>query len=95
MKQNPCLHPSFSSLCRQYEGAGDDGLVGTELLLQKQEEEVLRLQANLVNRLSRANLYPTDDPLAPPRTSLLDLRDPYNSSVPFRKPKVVDLGHNN
>ncbi|XP_074546202.1 tyrosine-protein phosphatase non-receptor type 13 isoform X2 [Halichoeres trimaculatus] len=72
---------------RQYEGAADDGLVGAELLLQKQEEEVLRLQANLVNRLSRANLYPTDEPLAPPRTSLLDLRDPYNSSVPFRKPK--------
>ncbi|XP_026152952.1 tyrosine-protein phosphatase non-receptor type 13 isoform X2 [Mastacembelus armatus] len=47
---------------RQYEG-DDEGLVGAELLLQKQEEEVQRLQAHLASRLSRANLYPTDDPL--------------------------------
>ncbi|XP_070780338.1 tyrosine-protein phosphatase non-receptor type 13 isoform X2 [Enoplosus armatus] len=73
---------------RQYEGAADEGLVGAELLLQKQEEEVQRLQAHLANRLSRANLYSTDDPLAPSRTSMLDLRDPlYTSSVPLRKPK--------
>ncbi|KAM6975314.1 tyrosine-protein phosphatase non-receptor type 13 isoform 1-T1 [Tautogolabrus adspersus] len=73
---------------RQYEGAADEGLVGAELLLQKQEEEVQRLQAHLASRLSRANLYPPDDPLAPPRTSMLDLRDPlYTSSVPLRKPK--------
>ncbi|XP_040914460.1 tyrosine-protein phosphatase non-receptor type 13 isoform X3 [Toxotes jaculatrix] len=72
---------------RQYEGA-DEGLIGAELLLQKQEEEVQRLQAHLASRLSRANLYPTDDPLAPSRTSMLDLRDPlYTSSVPLRKPK--------
>ncbi|TMS08555.1 Tyrosine-protein phosphatase non-receptor type 13 [Larimichthys crocea] len=71
---------------RQYEGAADEGLVGAELLLQKQEEEVQRLQAHLANRLSRA--YPTDDPLAPSRTSMLDLRDPlYSSSVPLRKLK--------
>ncbi|XP_034565082.1 tyrosine-protein phosphatase non-receptor type 13 isoform X2 [Notolabrus celidotus] len=73
---------------RQYEVAADEGLIGAELLLQKQEEDMLRLQAHLANRLSRANLYPADDPLAPPRTSLLDLRDPiYTSSVPLRKPK--------
>ncbi|XP_040014085.1 tyrosine-protein phosphatase non-receptor type 13 isoform X3 [Xiphias gladius] len=72
---------------RQYEGT-DEGLVGAELLLQKQEEEVQRLQAHLASRLSRANLHPTDDPLAPSRTSMLDLRDPlYTSSVPLRKPK--------
>ncbi|XP_026209432.1 tyrosine-protein phosphatase non-receptor type 13 isoform X2 [Anabas testudineus] len=72
---------------RQYEGA-DEGLVGAELLLQKQEEEVHRLQAHLASRLSRANLYPTDDPLAPAHTSVIDLRDPlYTSSVPLRKPK--------
>ncbi|TKS84339.1 Tyrosine-protein phosphatase non-receptor type 13 [Collichthys lucidus] len=71
---------------RQYEGAADEGLVGAELLLQKQEEEVQRLQAHLANRLSRA--YPTDDPVAPSRTSMLDLRDPlYSSSVPLRKLK--------
>uniref|UniRef100_A0A665WU45 Protein tyrosine phosphatase non-receptor type 13 n=1 Tax=Echeneis naucrates TaxID=173247 RepID=A0A665WU45_ECHNA len=52
----------LSSPCRQYEGA-DEGLAGAELLLQKQEEEVQRLQAHLASRLSRANLYPNDDPL--------------------------------
>ncbi|XP_041815655.1 tyrosine-protein phosphatase non-receptor type 13 isoform X4 [Chelmon rostratus] len=73
---------------RQYEGASDEGLVGAELLLQKQEEEVERLQAHLASRLSRANLYPTDDPLVPSRTSMLDLRDPlYTSAAALRKPK--------
>ncbi|XP_029371223.1 tyrosine-protein phosphatase non-receptor type 13 isoform X2 [Echeneis naucrates] len=72
---------------RQYEGA-DEGLAGAELLLQKQEEEVQRLQAHLASRLSRANLYPNDDPLAPSHTSILDLQDThYNSSLPLRKPK--------
>ncbi|XP_071385495.1 tyrosine-protein phosphatase non-receptor type 13 isoform X1 [Centroberyx affinis] len=75
---------------RQYEGAADEGLAGAELLLQRQEEEVQRLQAHLANRLSRANFYPTDDPLPPSRTSMLDLRDPLNTSTlppPHRKPK--------
>lgn len=80
--------PCFVFCCRQYEG-GDEGLVGAELLLQKQEEEVQRLQAHLASRLSRTNLYSTDDPLAPSHTSMLDLRDPlYTSSVPLRKPRV-------
>uniref|UniRef100_A0A665WU54 Protein tyrosine phosphatase non-receptor type 13 n=1 Tax=Echeneis naucrates TaxID=173247 RepID=A0A665WU54_ECHNA len=71
----------LSSPCRQYEGA-DEGLAGAELLLQKQEEEVQRLQAHLASRLSRANLYPNDDPLAPSHTSILDLQDThYNSSL--------------
>ncbi|XP_051794612.1 tyrosine-protein phosphatase non-receptor type 13 isoform X4 [Acanthochromis polyacanthus] len=70
---------------RQSEGAADEGLVGAELLLQRQEE-VQRLQAHLASRLSRANLYPTDDPLVP--SSMLDLQDPvYNTSVPLRKSK--------
>ncbi|XP_044189136.1 tyrosine-protein phosphatase non-receptor type 13 isoform X5 [Thunnus albacares] len=73
---------------RQYDTAADEGLAGAELLLQKQEEEVQRLQAHLASRLSRANLYPIDDPLAPSRTSMLDLGDPlYPSSVPLRKTK--------
>lgn len=76
-----------SSSCRQYEGAADEGLAGAELLLQKQEEEVQRLQAHLASRLSRASLYPTDDPLAPSHVSMLDLRDPL---YPHRKPKVWD-----
>nr|XP_057908268.1 tyrosine-protein phosphatase non-receptor type 13 isoform X4 [Doryrhamphus excisus] len=74
---------------RQYEGVSDEGLAGAELLLQKQEEEVQRLQAHLANRLSRANVYALDDPLAPTRTSMLDLQDPmYTSSLPLRKPKL-------
>ncbi|XP_077354565.1 tyrosine-protein phosphatase non-receptor type 13 isoform X4 [Festucalex cinctus] len=74
---------------RQYEGAADEGLAGAELLLQKQEEEVQRLQAHLANRLSRANIYTFDDPLAPSRTSLLDLQDPlYTSPMPLRKAKL-------
>ncbi|KAM3873959.1 tyrosine-protein phosphatase non-receptor type 13 [Diretmus argenteus] len=75
---------------RQYEGAADEGLVGAELLLQRQEQEVQRLQAHLANRLSRVNLYATDDPLPPSRTSMLDLQDPLNSSTlshPHRKHK--------
>ncbi|XP_061603232.1 tyrosine-protein phosphatase non-receptor type 13 isoform X2 [Phyllopteryx taeniolatus] len=73
---------------RQYEGAANEGLAGAELLLQKQEEEVQRLQAHLANRLSRANIYTLDDPLAPSRTSMLDLQDPrYTSSMPLPKPK--------
>lgn len=71
--------------CRQYEGAADEGLAGAELLLQKQEEEVQRLQAHLASRLSRASVYPTDDPLAPSHMSMLDLRDPL---FIHRKPKV-------
>ncbi|CAB1351999.1 unnamed protein product, partial [Coregonus sp. 'balchen'] len=79
---------------RRYEGAADEGL-----MLQRREDEVQRLQAN---RLSRASLYPGDDPraslypgdeplalaLALARTSMLDLRDPLNATLPHhRKPK--------
>lgn len=72
---------------RQYEGAADNGLVGAELLFQKQEEEVQRLQAQLARRLSRTNLYSADD-FVPSHNSALDLRDPlYTSTVPLRKPK--------
>ncbi|CAN9504277.1 unnamed protein product [Ophioblennius macclurei] len=74
---------------RQTEGAAEDGLVGAELLLQRQEEEVQRLQAHLANRLSRANFYPTDDPLVPSHPSMLELQDPlYSASLPLRKTKT-------
>ncbi|KAM6986294.1 tyrosine-protein phosphatase non-receptor type 13 [Aplochiton taeniatus] len=70
---------------RLYEGsaAADEDLAGAELLLQRQEVEVQRLQAHLANRLSRANLYPgLDDSLTlPPRDSMLELRDPLNTST--------------
>lgn len=78
-----------SPRCRQFEGAADEGLVGAEMLLQRQEDEVHRLQAHLASRLSRANLYNPDDPLSPAHTSVLDLGDPlYTSSAPLRKAKV-------
>uniref|UniRef100_A0A672HGH2 Protein tyrosine phosphatase non-receptor type 13 n=1 Tax=Salarias fasciatus TaxID=181472 RepID=A0A672HGH2_SALFA len=79
-------HPlRLFSPCRQNERAAEDGLVGAELLLQRQEEEVQRLQAHLANRLSRANLYPADDPLVPSHPSMLELQDPlYSASLPLR-----------
>ena len=62
------------------------------MLLQRQEEEVQRLQAHLANRLSRANLYPVDEPQVAPHASLLDLQDPlYTASVSLRKNKVGAL----
>ncbi|XP_050949422.1 tyrosine-protein phosphatase non-receptor type 13 isoform X3 [Labeo rohita] len=51
--------------------AGQDELSGTELLIQRQEE-LHRLQA----RLSRASVYPGEDP----RASILDLAEPLHSS---------------
>lgn len=75
--------------CRQFEGATDEGLVGAEMRRGGGEEEVHRLQAHLASRLSRANFYTPDDPLAQAHTSVLDLRDPlYTSSAPLRKAKV-------
>jgi len=60
----------FGLLSRLFE-AGQDELLGTELLIQRQEE-LQRLQA----RLSRASIYPGEDP----RTSMLDLAEPLHSS---------------
>uniref|UniRef100_A0A671RBR6 Tyrosine-protein phosphatase non-receptor type 13 n=1 Tax=Sinocyclocheilus anshuiensis TaxID=1608454 RepID=A0A671RBR6_9TELE len=51
--------------------AGQDELSGAELLIQRQEE-LHRLQA----RLSRASIYPGEDP----RASILDLAEPLRSS---------------
>ncbi|XP_016408053.1 tyrosine-protein phosphatase non-receptor type 13-like [Sinocyclocheilus rhinocerous] len=51
--------------------AGQDELLGTELLIQHQED-LHRLQA----RLSRASVYPGEDP----RASILDLAEPLHSS---------------
>ncbi|XP_072310859.1 tyrosine-protein phosphatase non-receptor type 13 [Eucyclogobius newberryi] len=72
-----------SHLKRQYEGGADEDLVGAELLLQKQEEEVQRLQAQLAKRLS---LYSGDEPLLLSRNSALDLRDP-QYTIPLQKRK--------
>uniref|UniRef100_A0A672Z0T1 Protein tyrosine phosphatase non-receptor type 13 n=1 Tax=Sphaeramia orbicularis TaxID=375764 RepID=A0A672Z0T1_9TELE len=90
-----CSDSALPPLCRQYEGPADEGLLGAELLLQKQEEEVQRLQAHLANRLSRANLYPADDPLAPSLDHLFDCFDPcVNLSVPssiMKRSKVDEV----
>ncbi len=51
--------------------AGQDELSGTELLIQRQEE-LHRLQA----RLSRASIYPGEDP----RASIMDLAEPLRNS---------------
>uniref|UniRef100_A0A3B5B3V5 Protein tyrosine phosphatase non-receptor type 13 n=1 Tax=Stegastes partitus TaxID=144197 RepID=A0A3B5B3V5_9TELE len=79
----PTLFLSFP--CRQSEGAADEGLVGAELLLQRQEEEVQRLQAHLASRLSRANLYPTDDPLVPSSIGK------HNNKSNFHGPEFVKM----
>ncbi|CAL9682119.1 unnamed protein product [Knipowitschia caucasica] len=71
----------------QYEGPADEGLEGAELLLQKQEEEVQRLQAQLAKRLSRADLYSADEPLLLSNTSALDLRDPLYATTALQKRK--------
>uniref|UniRef100_A0A8C5G9A8 Protein tyrosine phosphatase non-receptor type 13 n=1 Tax=Gouania willdenowi TaxID=441366 RepID=A0A8C5G9A8_GOUWI len=81
------VHSTSCFPFRQNEGAADEGLVGAELLLQRQEEEVQRLHAHLASRLSRANNYPTDEPLVATHPSRLDFQDSLYSSVPLRKTK--------
>ncbi|KAI4881467.1 hypothetical protein NFI96_012213 [Prochilodus magdalenae] len=51
---------------------GQEELIGPELLMHRQEEELHRRQA----RLSRASVYPGDDP----RASIADLREPLRSN---------------
>uniref|UniRef100_A0A8C6NJD7 Protein tyrosine phosphatase non-receptor type 13 n=1 Tax=Nothobranchius furzeri TaxID=105023 RepID=A0A8C6NJD7_NOTFU len=60
----------------------DEGLVGAEVLLQRQEEEVQRLQTHLAKRLSRANFYPADDS----KTS-----NPLSRLVNFLGPEFVKM----
>uniref|UniRef100_A0A7N8XN27 Protein tyrosine phosphatase non-receptor type 13 n=1 Tax=Mastacembelus armatus TaxID=205130 RepID=A0A7N8XN27_9TELE len=84
------LMPLSSPPCRQYEG-DDEGLVGAELLLQKQEEEVQRLQAHLASRLSRANLYPTDDPLPLRKSKVCTLHNLRLRENIFHGPEFVKM----
>ncbi|XP_038130998.1 tyrosine-protein phosphatase non-receptor type 13 isoform X2 [Cyprinodon tularosa] len=69
---------------RHNEGTADES---AEMLLQRQEEEVQRLQTQLANRLSRANFYPADEPLLQPHASALDLQDPLYPPLSLRKSK--------
>uniref|UniRef100_A0A8C2J718 Protein tyrosine phosphatase non-receptor type 13 n=1 Tax=Cyprinus carpio TaxID=7962 RepID=A0A8C2J718_CYPCA len=68
-------HKKLQALKQAIDGelfeACQDELLGTELLIQRQEE-LHRLQA----RLSRASVYPGEDP----RASILDLAEPLHSS---------------
>uniref|UniRef100_A0A8C1YCN0 Tyrosine-protein phosphatase non-receptor type 20 n=1 Tax=Cyprinus carpio TaxID=7962 RepID=A0A8C1YCN0_CYPCA len=68
-------HKKLQALKQAIDGelfeACQDELLGTELLIQRQEE-LHRLQA----RLSRASIYPGEDP----RASILDLAEPLHSS---------------
>uniref|UniRef100_A0A8C2HKK8 Tyrosine-protein phosphatase non-receptor type 20 n=1 Tax=Cyprinus carpio TaxID=7962 RepID=A0A8C2HKK8_CYPCA len=63
--------PSWFCLVSRLFEVGQDELSGTELLIQRQEE-LHRLQA----RLSRASIYPGEDP----RASILDLAEPLRGS---------------
>ncbi|XP_074922230.1 tyrosine-protein phosphatase non-receptor type 13 isoform X3 [Chelonoidis abingdonii] len=63
------VHP----LSRQYEAAPEGNLISQEIMLKRQEEEMIQLQARMALRQSRLSLYPGD--LG--RTSMLDItRDP-------------------
>nr|XP_006115399.1 tyrosine-protein phosphatase non-receptor type 13 isoform X4 [Pelodiscus sinensis] len=65
------VHPLRSS--RQYEAAPEGNLISQEIMLKRQEEEMVQLQARMALRQSRLNLCPGD--LG--RTSVLDItRDP-------------------
>ncbi|XP_054845741.1 tyrosine-protein phosphatase non-receptor type 13 [Eublepharis macularius] len=58
---------------RQYEASLDGSLVSQEVMLKRQEEEMMQLQAKIALRQSRLSLYPGD--LV--KTSILDMsRDP-------------------
>ncbi|XP_041914622.1 tyrosine-protein phosphatase non-receptor type 13 isoform X6 [Alosa sapidissima] len=90
-------HDGMSLSRQRLLDAGQDDALGTELLIQRQEEQIQRLQA----RLSHASIHPADDtrvrtsfyPSDDLRTSMLDLREPRRSSplegtVAPRKPKT-------
>ncbi|XP_062411095.1 tyrosine-protein phosphatase non-receptor type 13 isoform X9 [Sardina pilchardus] len=90
-------HDGMSLSRQRLLDAGQDDALGTELLIQRQEEQIHRLQA----RLSHASIHPADDtrvrtsfyPSDDLRTSMLDLREPRRSSplegvAAPRKPKT-------
>ncbi|KAK5617687.1 hypothetical protein CRENBAI_001665 [Crenichthys baileyi] len=82
----PSPRSNNSQRYRQNEGTADES---AEMLLQRQEEEVQRLQTHLANRLSRANFYPADEPLLQPHASALELQDPFYNPLSLRKNKNI------
>lgn len=68
----PLLFSSFL-YSRQYETPLEGNLVNQEIMLKRQEEEMMQLQARMALRQSRLSLYPGDTIKA----SMLDItRDP-------------------
>ncbi|XP_018609208.2 tyrosine-protein phosphatase non-receptor type 13 isoform X3 [Scleropages formosus] len=73
---------------RLQEGVTEEGLRSAERMLQRQQEEMQRLQAQLALRRSRTSLYPAEEPII----SLMDQREslrsgPLDSLLPHRKAK--------
>lgn len=68
------FNPLFSFLYgRQYETPLEGNLINQEVMLKRQEEEMMQLQARMALRQSRLSLYPGDTIKA----SMLDItRDP-------------------
>uniref|UniRef100_A0A663LY12 Tyrosine-protein phosphatase non-receptor type 13 n=1 Tax=Athene cunicularia TaxID=194338 RepID=A0A663LY12_ATHCN len=66
-------HSSPLTICRQHEAPFEGNLINQEVMLKRQEEEMMQLQARMALRQSRPNLYPGDAI----RSSMLDItRDP-------------------
>ncbi|XP_029455078.1 LOW QUALITY PROTEIN: tyrosine-protein phosphatase non-receptor type 13 [Rhinatrema bivittatum] len=58
---------------RQYDSPPESALISQELMLKRQEEEIMQLQAKMALKQSRLNLYPGETA----RASMLDIsRDP-------------------
>uniref|UniRef100_A0A674ILS3 Tyrosine-protein phosphatase non-receptor type 13 n=1 Tax=Terrapene triunguis TaxID=2587831 RepID=A0A674ILS3_9SAUR len=71
--ESPSITSSEPDFSRQYEAAPEGNLISQEIMLKRQEEEMIQLQARMALRQSRLSLYPGD--LS--RTSMLDItRDP-------------------
>uniref|UniRef100_A0A8C9TI36 Tyrosine-protein phosphatase non-receptor type 20 n=1 Tax=Scleropages formosus TaxID=113540 RepID=A0A8C9TI36_SCLFO len=60
---------------RLQEGVTEEGLRSAERMLQRQQEEMQRLQAQLALRRSRTSLYPAEEPII----SLMDQRESLRS----------------
>uniref|UniRef100_A0A8C9VJ07 Tyrosine-protein phosphatase non-receptor type 20 n=1 Tax=Scleropages formosus TaxID=113540 RepID=A0A8C9VJ07_SCLFO len=75
---------------RLQEGVTEEGLRSAERMLQRQQEEMQRLQAQLALRRSRTSLYPAEEPII----SLMDQREslrsgPLDSLLPHRKSPLL------
>uniref|UniRef100_A0A8D1VJZ5 Tyrosine-protein phosphatase non-receptor type 13 n=1 Tax=Sus scrofa TaxID=9823 RepID=A0A8D1VJZ5_PIG len=73
LRNRDCSSLSVVSQIRQYETPLEGSLINQEIMLKRQEEEMIQLQARMALRQSRLSLYPGDTIKA----SMLDItRDP-------------------